>query len=133
MCLLPTTFHLLPTTYYHYLLPSTKYLLPATYSYLLHYGTRQGFLMAKGALPCATDLRTTLGRLQSAHSTPASLGGRSASELQQLQGQARRSKYSHRRIGDAGARSTTNPNPNPTPSSKYTHGRTGDAGAHSNP
>ena len=113
---MPTTYYLLP---YH-LLPTTNYLLPTTYSYLLHYGTRQGFLVGRGALPSAAELRASLSKLQNAHSTPASLGGRTASELQQLQGQANHSKYSHRRTGDAGARSlaptpTPNPNPNPNP------------------
>eukprot|EP00964_Phaeocystis_antarctica_P144010 scaffold109698_cov60-Phaeocystis_antarctica.AAC.1 len=81
-------------------------------------------IQAKGALPCATDLRTTLGRLQGAHSTPASLGGRSASELQQLQGQARHSEYSQAMLvqqlqGQARHSKYSH--------SKYSHGRSGDA------
>ena len=47
-------------------------------------------LQVRGALPCATELRGSLARLQGARgvSLSASLGGRSAAELEQLHGHA---------------------------------------------
>ena len=47
-------------------------------------------MQVRGALPCAAELRVSLGRLQAARggSLSLSLGGRSAPELEQLHGQA---------------------------------------------